>query len=149
MNGKRAVTLAVVTIVGVTASFAVGARSVLALQDKTVWDGIYTEVQAKRGEEIYAQRCVTCHGADLGGSELAPSLVGDEFSANWNDLPLGEFSERVRVTMPQDQPGVLTRAQTVDLVAYVLNKGGFPTGSADLASEPGALNSIKFLMKKP
>jgi mono/diheme cytochrome c family protein len=149
MNGTRAVGLAAVATVAVTVSLAVSTPSVAALQDKTVWDGIYTEAQAKRGDELYKQRCVSCHGADLGGSELAPSLAGTEFAANWNDLPLSELSERIRVTMPQDQPGVLTRAQSTDLLAYMLSKGGFPTGSDELSAEPGALNSVKFLLKKP
>ena len=148
MNRNRAIIL-VLALAATAAALAISAASVQALQDKTVWDGIYTEAQSKRGEEIYKQRCVSCHGGDLGGSELAPSLTGAEFTANWNDLPLGELSERVRVTMPQDQPGVLSRPQTADLVAFMLHKGGFPTGSADLAPDSTTLNSIKFLMKKP
>jgi hypothetical protein len=31
----------------------------------------------------------------------------------------------------------------------MLSKGGFPTGSDELSAEPGALNSVKFLLKKP
>ena len=146
MNGTLRGTLAVVAA---AASLTLGARAILAEQEKTVWDGVYTDAQAKRGEQLYKERCVTCHGASLEGTELAPSLAGSEFALNWNDLPLGEFSERIRVTMPQDQPGVLDRQQTADIVGYVLNKGGFPAGSDELSAAPGGLSTIKFLAKKP
>ena len=157
MNGTLKGTLAVV---GAAALLTLGcarrvtttpgtARSILAGQEKTVWDGVYTEAQAMRGEQLYLERCVTCHGAALEGTELAPSLAGDEFALNWNDLPLNELSERIRVTMPQDQPGVLNRQQTADTVGFMLSKGGFPAGSEELGAAPGALSSIQFLAKKP
>ena len=40
---------------------------------KTVWDGVYTEEQAKRGGDIYAEKCAMCHGDSLGGVESAPA----------------------------------------------------------------------------
>ena len=39
-------TFAVMTMVGIAAFGASGARTVSALQEKTVWDGVYTEEQA-------------------------------------------------------------------------------------------------------
>ena len=38
-----------------------------ASQDRTVWDGVYTEAQAKRGEEAYKRSCGYCHRDDLAG----------------------------------------------------------------------------------
>ena len=37
--------------------------SVAHAQDKTVWDGVYTEAQAKRGEAIWTDKCAKCHGS--------------------------------------------------------------------------------------
>jgi cytochrome c len=37
---------------------------VLAGQDKTVWDGVYTDAQAKRGEGVWGEKCAKCHGPD-------------------------------------------------------------------------------------
>ena len=28
---------------------------------RTVWDGVYTNDQAKRGEAVFAVRCLACH----------------------------------------------------------------------------------------
>ena len=47
-----------------------GAAIVAAQDARSVWDGVYTEDQAKRGEEMYFERCVRCHGPavhDAGG----------------------------------------------------------------------------------
>lgn len=138
----------VLVIIG-TATLAAGTRAADPPQDRTVWDGVYTDAQAKRGAEIYNKRCESCHGGDLAGSEQAPSLTGAEFSLNWDDLAVGALSDRIRISMPQDEPGALTRAQSADVVAYLLSKGGFPTGSAELPPDAPALSGIKFLMKRP
>jgi hypothetical protein len=34
---------------------------------RTVWDGVYNEAQAKRGEAIYVDACSNCHGRTLEG----------------------------------------------------------------------------------
>jgi mono/diheme cytochrome c family protein len=124
-------------------------RGTLNAQGKTQWDGVYTKDQAARGGDVYAQYCATCHGADLGGGEMAPSLVGGEFNASWNDLSLGELFERIRKTMPQNSPGSLNRQQNVDILAFILSKGQFPAGAAELPGQTEALNGIKYLAQKP
>jgi mono/diheme cytochrome c family protein len=144
--------VAVRTTVAIAVLVAGAANTLPARQtpgDKTVWDAVYTEVQAKRGEEIYGQRCANCHGPDLAGADQAPSLTGPEFALSWNDLPLGVLFERIRGTMPQDEPGVLSRAQVADVSAFLLSKSGFPVGPSELPSEAPALDDIKFLAKKP
>jgi quinoprotein glucose dehydrogenase len=116
---------------------------------KSQWDGIYTEQQAKRGEPLYAETCAVCHGKDLAGTELAPALSGSDFSATWNDLRLGDLFERIRLTMPQNDPGILSREQNADLLAYMLLKGGYPAGQQELPSETAVLNTYTFLATKP
>ena len=43
---------------------------------RSVWDGVYTAEQAKRGEALYGQHCAACHGGTLLGAEAAPALTG-------------------------------------------------------------------------
>ena len=64
----------------------------------------------------------------LTGAEAAPALVGDLFNANWEGVPLGDLLERIRVSMPQDMPGSLSRQQNVDVIAYMLKLGKIPVG---------------------
>ena len=51
---------------------------------KTVWDGVYADAQSKRGAEASKASCVSCHGDELAGSDLAPALQGDDFRGAWS-----------------------------------------------------------------
>src|SRR6266542_3051859 len=134
-------TVAALALVGMTAFGAFSARGTLvAQQAKSQWDGVYTEDQAKRGEGLYSQYCASCHGPDLAGGEMAPGLTGGEFSSNWNDLSLGELFERMRISMPQNSPGSLSRQQDADILAFVLFKSNFPAGTVELPTQTEVLN---------
>ena len=97
-------------------------------ESKSVWDGVYTEEQAKRGEPIYRKECASCHGEMLTGGESAPPLTGGAFLANWNGLTVGDLFDRIRKTMPQSAPGRLTRQQDSDILAFMLSANKFPAG---------------------
>jgi mono/diheme cytochrome c family protein len=116
---------------------------------RTQWDGVYTKTQSENGGQLYAKYCASCHGADLSGGELAPPLTGGDFNANWNDLPLGGLFERMRVSMPQNNPGSLGTEENVQILAYILSKGGFPAGETELPTQAGKLSTIKFAALKP
>jgi mono/diheme cytochrome c family protein len=118
-------------------------------QPRTIWDRVYTDEQAARGEKLYAMQCAQCHGEGLTGVEMAPPLTGDMFNSNWEGVPLSDLLERIRTSMPQTSPGSLTRAQTADILAHMLKVGGFPSGSMPLDGQPGALTQTKFLTYKP
>ncbi len=116
---------------------------------KTVWDGVFTEEQAKRGADVYAEKCAMCHGDSLGGVESAPPLTGPAFYANWEGESLNALFERIRMSMPLDNPGSLSRAQNADVVAHMLSIGGYPAGSAPLEGQAGVLSGIKVMAYKP
>jgi mono/diheme cytochrome c family protein len=116
---------------------------------RSVWTGVYTAEQAKRGEPLYGQQCSSCHGATLEGGEMAPPLTGGAFNSNWSGLSLGDLSERIRISMPQSNPGSLSRQQCADLVAFLLSAGNFPTGKEELPRELEILKQIAFEALKP
>src|SRR5688572_21003202 len=66
---------------------------------KTVWDGVYADAQAKRGEDVSKTMCVTCHGDELAGSDLAPALQGVDFKGVWSGRTAGELYEKINTTM--------------------------------------------------
>jgi len=115
----------------------------------SVWDGVYTEEQAKRGETVYGKECASCHGEALTGGESAPPLTGGAFQANWNGLTLGDLFDRIRKTMPQTKPGSLTRQQDADVLAFMLSINKFPAGKTELYRQSEMLKEIRFETKKP
>jgi S-disulfanyl-L-cysteine oxidoreductase SoxD len=107
---------------------------------RTAKDAVYSDVQARRGQAVYKDRCASCHGATLGGG-IAPPLAGDAFIGIWGG-PLADIVDKIQNTMPQDDPGKLTRQQSTDIVAYMLQAGKFPAGRADLGADDGVLKQI-------
>jgi mono/diheme cytochrome c family protein len=115
----------------------------------SVWAGVYTEEQAKRGEMIYYERCGACHGSQLEGGDMTPTLVGGLFTSTWNDLPLSDLFERIRITMPLNQPSTLSRQQTADVTAFLLKSNSWPAGQTELPRELEPLKEIRIQAIKP
>ena len=106
-------------------------------------------IQAVRGEKVSAAQCARCHGQTLTGAEAAPALTGALFNANWEGVPLDELFERIRVSMPLDAPGTMSRQQTVDVIAYMLKVGKFPVGDAELPTDAAALAQVTYVSNRP
>jgi mono/diheme cytochrome c family protein len=116
---------------------------------RSVWDGVYTEAQAKRGSAVYHQHCASCHGPLLEGGETAGPLVGPVFLSNWNGVSVGDMFERTRMSMPQDKPGTISRQNMADVLAFVFSQNKFPEGKTELARQAEMLKQIRFEAVKP
>lgn len=125
------------------------AQAPTSSESRSVWDGVYTEEQAKRGESVYRKECAACHGDLLTGGESAPPLTGAVFLANWNGLTMGDLFDRIRKTMPQSAPGRLTRQQDADILAFMLSVNKFPAGKTELYRQSEMLKEIRFEAAKP
>jgi cytochrome c len=112
----------------------------------TVLDGVYTEAQAKRGEKLYDNLCSLCHGNPPTGT-TGPPLVGDDFLANFGGMTLGDLFSKISKTMPSDDPGTLTPAQTADVLAFVLSQNKWPAGQKELFTDMTALKQIQIVKK--
>ena len=130
---------------------AVGAlySNLHAQSSRSVWDGVYTQDQAKQGQALYNESCSSCHGDTLMGGESAPALAGGEFLSNWNGLTLGDLFERIRTTMPQNRPGSLSREKNTLILSYLLSVSQFPAGKTELAQQKEVLDQIKIDAQKP
>src|SRR5215208_1719316 len=110
---------------------------------KSVNDGVYTDVQAKRGDVLYKEQCATCHGDNLEGSGPMPALAGKDFLASWQGKTVGDLFDKTFTTMPATAPGSLTPAQAADIVSYMLASSRYMAGTGDLEPKAEALQQIK------
>jgi mono/diheme cytochrome c family protein len=132
------------------AALAVSPIVIWAAEQATVsvWDGVYTADQAKRGADLYAKSCASCHGDELEGEGQAPPLTGSEFMGNWNKQVVDDLFEIVKSTMPADKPGSLSRAVDADILSYIFQMNGFPAGKTELPSDAESLKRIHIETKK-
>src|SRR5690242_208281 len=107
---------------------------------RSVTEGVYSTEQATRGQQLYKAQCAACHGNALEGTS-GPALTGESFLANWSAQPLASFVDKIQKTMPFNLPGTLSRSQSTDLAAYVLQAGHLPAGRAEL-TEPGLAETV-------
>lgn len=114
-------------------------------QTPSVGDGIYTAAQAARGQALYDQRCVSCHGT-MGAivPEVAALLADHTFRNRWRGRTLDELFELIRETMPQDAPGTLSSQQSADLVAHILSGNRLPPGETALTDDVERLRHLPF-----
>ena len=132
-----------ITAVAIISLVAIGAlRAQETAKPRSVWDGVYTEEQAKRGETLYARECASCHRNDTGGEE-ASALAGPAFLANWDGLTVGDLYERIRVSMPPSNPRRLSRRQITDILGHLMKANGFPAGKTELAQEAEAMKQVR------
>lgn len=101
--------------------------------------GTYTTDQAARGAELFSSRCSGCHGADLSGG-FGPRLA--PLADAWRGLSLGSLFRFVSSNMPYDNPGSLQVDQYLDVIAFVLQRNGYPAGSDPLVADAAVLDLI-------
>ena len=102
------------------------------LTGRTVWSGVYTDEQARRGRAEYLRACAPCHAEDLRGNGTAPSLVEESFSFLYSDTTVGELFGRIRTLMPSDRPNSLSSQSYRDIVAFILQSNNLPPGEREL-----------------
>jgi mono/diheme cytochrome c family protein len=119
-----------------------------AWAEASVWDGIYTQTQAQRGQALYAKQCVSCHRDNLGGHGTTPSLAGAAFIEKWDGQTVGDLFEKMQATMPADHPGSLSREENAAVLAFIPRFNEFPAGDGELRTDSEWLAGIRFKAAK-
>jgi cytochrome c5 len=141
--GNNAITL----MIGIALACVTAVAGAQTVKPVSVWSGVYTAAQNKRGEEFHADVCTMCHGPRLNGagqSEMPPSpaIAGATFLRKWSGQSVAALFVIVRHTMPPDGPGTLTDQQSIDAIAHMLAVSGIPAGNRELPPDPKALVNI-------
>ena len=96
--------------------------------------GAYTAAQADRGQVLYRKNCSSCHAAT--------AYTGATFAQLWVGRTAYNMVSLIRETMPNDDPGRLTKQQYVDIVAFLFKLNNYPAGARALPTDDAALKRI-------
>jgi cytochrome c5 len=118
-------------------AFSAGAPAHDSAAQKTTNDGIYTRAQADGAKKQFDKICADCHAFTVAAKKKPKDLtLGDEpFFETWTGRPVTDLVNVITLTMPNDGSAVVSEAEAVDLVAYMLQQNGFPAGSSPLTKE--------------
>lgn len=116
----------------------------LALTGTSAAQGYYTSAQAAGGKDVYDKVCALCHGDHLQGG-TGPALAGEQFLSvsQFQKVDAGFFYRFMSTHMPLNAPGSLSKTQYLDVLAYLLEVNGYPSGSHELTASNDELNGIK------
>lgn len=102
--------------------------------------GVYSVVQAERGEKAFGKICVECHETF--------EFTGREFDKAWLGKSVFDFFDLVKTKMPDDNPGTLAREDVVDVLAYIFKLNTYPAGPADLPNDDEKMKQIQIDAKR-
>ena len=137
-------TVAAYVLVLVTAMSSLAQEPVV--QERSVWEGIYSQAQAQRGAAIFIQACITCHSnkpGEVAGDGPAPSLIGEDFSFRWTDSSIADIFDTIRQTMPEAAPNSLSADEYAAVTAYILQLNGYPSGVEEI--DPGRREALQLI----
>ena len=127
------VAFVVLTTTGVAAHSMRAQEPARNAAGRTVWDGVYTDAQAARGETQYQTNCGMCH---RGGPKK-----DEEFAIDWNGSDVEHLFSQIKESMPAGAPSSLDDDVYRDIVAYMLRVNAFPSGSGELTGD--AIKNIR------
>jgi S-disulfanyl-L-cysteine oxidoreductase SoxD len=93
----------------------------------------------KQGQQVYAQKCAACHGADAKGGPVYGTMVGGigSFKGSPRVLTPGSMYpyapilfDYIRRSMPMDRPQTMTNDEVYAVSAYLLNLNGLVPADA-------------------
>ena len=104
----------------VVALFAIGTTfSVASATDKAEVTVVQRSAQIAEGKQIFLKGCSSCHGLNLEGGAVAPSLIGVgaasvDFQVGTGRMPMGDMSTQAMRKAP-----LYNEEETAALAAYV------------------------------
>ena len=103
----------------------------------------FTADQVTRGSDIYAERCVQCHGDTLDNGEFGGApLNGKYFKQHWGGGSVAALVAYMKAKMPPDRPGSLTDQSYAELAAFLLDANDYPKGDKELPPDTASQQKL-------
>jgi mono/diheme cytochrome c family protein len=110
----------------------IAAAAALATTSGGLLPTLFTTSEAAQGRIVFEQNCAACHGDDLRG-KIGPALIGPSFgSASAHTTVLIMFNV-IAFEMPAGDPASLSKQNYTDVMAYILQRNGYPAGAHPLS----------------
>ena len=93
----------------------------------------FSEEQVSRGKQLYDINCATCHGINLEGAAVIPSLADSTFMNKWSSAPLSNFATELR-QMPPGNQSLLNTDHYQSITAYILAANGVTYSEVETTS---------------
>jgi ubiquinol-cytochrome c reductase cytochrome c subunit len=101
--------------------------SALSPQPIVAEAGAADEAQIARGEQLYNNSCITCHGLNLEGvPDRGPSLIGVGQAAVYFQVATGRMPAADNGAQNHRKPPFFDAEEIADLGAYIQDNGGGP-----------------------
>ncbi len=100
----------------------------------------YRAEQAERGKSAFAAVCVECH--------TRSDMSSDDFRLKWNGRTALDLYDRIRTSMPDNNPGSRSVEEYTDLVAYMMQLNGVIADSVALTPD-STMSQIKLELRPP
>jgi mono/diheme cytochrome c family protein len=103
----------------------------------------FTADQSARGSDVYADRCVQCHGDQLDNGEFGGApLNGKYFKQHWGGGSVAALIAYMKAKMPPDRPGSLTDQTYADLASFLLDNNDYPKGDKELPPDTASQQKL-------
>ena len=90
----------------------------------SVLDSVFTAEQADRGDRTFMRVCIDCH--------LPEEFSDAGYLYSWEGQLVADLMDYMQTNMPEDNPGTLKNTEYLDVIAYILELNGIPSGSRTL-----------------
>jgi cytochrome c5 len=91
--------------------------------------------QVERGEQWFRSACLQCHAVG--------AVSNPDFRLKWGGRTAQDLFDLISRTMPDGDPGSLSRGAYLAITAYLLKLNGMPVAPTPLATDSSALSSIR------
>lgn len=93
---------------------------------------LFTNSEAAQGRIVFEEHCAACHGEDLRG-KIGPALIGASLGSAGDHTTVSIMFNVIAFEMPADDPASLTKQNYSDVMAYILQRNGYPAGTHPLS----------------
>ncbi len=81
---------------------------------------------------MFEHSCAACHGDDLRG-KIGPALIGPSFGSASAHTTVSIMFNVIAFEMPAGDPASLKKQNYLDVMAYILERNGYPAGAHPLS----------------